>query len=49
MELYPTENFNDGHDALEGACQLRIATYESERKERHDITRQRQKEFKVRL
>ncbi len=49
MELYPTGDFNDGPDALEGACQLRIATYESERKIRRDIARQRQKEFKVRL
>ena len=42
-------DFNDGPDAFEGACQLRIATYESERKKRSDIARQRQKEFKVRL
>ena len=49
MSLYPTSDFLDGPDALEGACQLRISKFESERKERHERVAQRNKNFKVRI
>ena len=49
MSLYPTSNFLDGPDALEGACQLRISKFESERKERRERVAQRNKNFKVRI
>ena len=45
MSLYPTSDFLDGPDALEGACQLRISKFESERKERHERVAQRNKNF----
>ena len=49
MSLYPTSDFLDGPDALEGACQLRISKFESERKERRERVAQRNKNFKVRI
>ncbi len=49
MSLYPTSDFLDGPDALEGACQLRISRFESERKERTERIKQRNQNFKVRV
>ena len=49
MTLYPTGDFVDGPDALEGACQLRIARFESERKERRERNKERNKNFKVEI
>ena len=49
MALYPTADFLDGPDALEGACQLRISRFESERKANKANWARKQKEFKVKL
>ena len=49
MSLYPTGDFVDGPDALEGACQLRIRQFQSEREERRKVSRQRNKDFRVKL
>ena len=49
MSLYPTGDFLDAPDALEGACQLRVSTFESERKERKEQARKRNREFRVKL
>ena len=47
MRLYPTGDFVDGPDALEGACQLRVSRFNSEIKERKERIRQRNKNFTV--
>ena len=49
MSLYPTGDYLDAPDALEGACQLRITTFESERRQRRAASRQRNKDFRVRI
>lgn len=49
MSLYPTGDFLDGPDALEGACELRISRFESERKAQRERAVQRNKNFKVRI
>lgn len=47
MSLYPTGDFLDAPDALEGACQLRVSKFESERRERREASQRRAKKFKV--
>ena len=49
MSLYPTGDFLDGPDALEGACELRISRFEHERTQRRERAAQRKKNFKVRV
>ena len=49
MSLYPTGDFVDGPDALEGACELRVSRFESERRERRERVAQRNRNFKVRV
>ena len=49
MSLYPTGDFLDAPDALEGACELRISRFESERKARKEHINRQNKNFKVRL
>lgn len=49
MALYPTGDFVDGPDALEGACELRVSRFESERRERRERVAQRNRGFKVRV
>jgi len=49
MTLYPTGDFLDGPDALEGACQLRISKPPSIHEQRKKASRERAKNFKVRL
>ena len=49
MYQYPTGDFVDAPDALEGACQLRISTFESEREERREASRKRYRDEKVRI
>ncbi len=49
MSLYPTGDFLDAPDALEGACQLRVSRFESERKQRKEAARRRNQNFKVRI
>lgn len=49
MSLYPTGDFLDAPDALEGACQLRVSRFESERKQRKETARRKQQNFKYRL
>jgi hypothetical protein len=47
MRLYPTGDFVDGPDALEGACQLRISRFNSEIKARKKRIKQRNQNFTV--
>lgn len=49
MSLYPTGDFVDGPDALQGACELRVSRFESERRERRERVAQRSRNFKVRV
>ena len=49
MSLYPTGDYLDAPDALEGACQLRITRPPSVAKQRRDLSKQRHKDFKVRV
>ena len=49
MSLYPTGDFVDGPDALQGACELRVSRFESERRERRERVAQRNRNFKVRV
>lgn len=49
MSLYPTGDFLDAPDALEGACQLRITRPPSVAKQRRDLSRQRNKDFRVKV
>lgn len=49
MSLYPTGDFVDAPDALEGACQLRITRFASEYAERRERAKQRHKDFRVRV
>lgn len=47
MYQYPTGDFVDAPDALEGACQMRISTFESEREIRRRESRRRRENYKV--
>ena len=47
MTLYPTGDFVDAPDALEGACQLRISKFEIERRKQAEISRQRRENYRV--
>ncbi len=49
MNLYPTGDFLDAPDALEGACQLRVSRFESERRQRKGAARRRNQNFKVKI
>lgn len=49
MMQYPTADFLDGPDALEGACQLRVSRFNKEIQARRDRLRERNKNFKVTL
>lgn len=49
MADYPTGDHLDAPDALEGACQLRVTTFQSQRTARRNQARQRNKNFKVRI
>ena len=49
MGSYPTGDFLDAPDALEGACQIRISQFESKRRERRDAARKRNQDFKVKI
>lgn len=46
---YPTDDFLNGPDALEGACQLRVSRFETEREERRECVAQCNRNFKVRI
>ncbi len=46
---YPTGDFLNGPDVLEGACQLRVSRFETEREERRECVAQRNRNFKVRI
>ena len=47
MYQYPTGDFLDAPDALEGACQLRISRFETERHQQRKIARERRDNFKI--
>ena len=47
MYQYPTGDFVDAPDALEGACQLRISKFEIERRKQAEISRQRRENYRV--
>ena len=49
MSLYPTADFVDAPDALEGACQMRISTFPSEHKQRRERARKRNEQFRVEI
>lgn len=49
MADYPTGDHLDAPDALEGACQLRVTTFQSKRTAQRNQARQRNKNFKVRI
>ena len=49
MDLYPTGDFLDGPDALEGACQIRVSRHSYESKQRKEASARRNKNFKVRM
>ena len=49
LALYPTADFLDGPDALEGACQLRVTRFAVERQTRRDTFAQKNRNFKVRV
>ena len=47
MYQYPTGDFLDAPDALEGACQLRISRFETERQRQRQASRERRETWKV--
>ena len=47
MSLYPTGDFVDGPDALEGACQLRVSKFESQRQDRRERLNRERENFTV--
>ena len=49
MSDYPTGDHLDAPDALEGACQVRVSTFERDRRERREQARKRAKNFVVEL
>ena len=49
MSDYPTGDFLDAPDALEGACQLRVSRFESERRANREAARRKNQNFKFRL
>lgn len=49
MSLYPTGDFLDAPDALEGACQLRVSRFESERRANREAARRSNQNYKYRL
>ena len=49
MALYPTGNFLDAPDALEGACQMRVSQFPSDRIAKREQARRRNRNFKVRI
>ncbi len=49
MDLYPTGDFLDGPDALEGACQIRVSRHSYESKQRKEAAARRNKNFKVKM
>lgn len=46
---YPTGDFVDAPDALEGACQLRVTQFESERQERRQRLNRQRENFRVEI
>ena len=49
IRLYPTGDFVDGPDALEGACQLRVSKFESERQNRRERLNRERENFRVEI
>lgn len=49
MSLYPTGDFVDAPDALEGACQMRVSTKPSVRQRRRDEANRQARQEKVRI
>lgn len=46
---YPTDDFLNGPDTLEGAYQLRVSPFQAEREKRRERVAQRNRNFKVRI
>ena len=49
MSLYPTGDFVDAPDALEGACQLRVSKFENQRQDRRDRLNRERENFRLEI
>ena len=49
MSLYPTGDFVDAPDALEGACQLRVSKFENQRQDRRERLNRERENFRFEI